>query len=128
MPLYAYIEPRQLKAGAQGKVSFSIENLHATADIYLHPEYEKPLSGWKIPATKSIPVFEWVGGLLWISASANNVSYQVLDVEPARGKEQEKGSGATGSGGGGGGGGLPPAGGSGVAPGGGGGGYGGRPK
>lgn len=107
MPLYAYVEPRQFIPAAQGRISLTIENLDPEADLFLHKEYEFPERGWKIPATKSLPNFEWDGGRLWISASANNTPYQVLIVEPARGKSQagSAGGGNGGAGGPGGGGG-----------------------
>ena len=101
MPLYAYTEPRQFMPASRGTVSLNIENLHATADIYLHTEYEKPLGGWIIPAGLGIPVFEWRGGLLWISASVNNVPYQVMEIQPARGQEQARRGGTSPSQGGG---------------------------
>lgn len=105
MPRYAYLEPHQFIPATQPGVSVTIENLDAAADLYLHKDYEAPDRGWKILATKSLPNFTWDGGRLWISASANNVPYQVLIVEPARGEREATQSGGDGGGGGGGGGG-----------------------
>jgi len=123
--MFANLEPRQFVPAVKGKVSLTIENLDAAETVYLHPEYEKPLKGWKIKPSTVLPNFDWIGGLLWISASADHVEIQVLEIEPERGRRQEleeKGGGAAGGAGGGdGGGGFTPVGGGGPTGGGGGG-------
>ena len=108
--MFANLEPRQFIPASKGKVSLTIQNLDAAETIYLHKDYEKPLGGWKVPFGITVPNFDWVGGLLWISASANHDEYQMLEVEPERGRRQEweEKKGGAGSGGGGGGDGVPP--------------------
>lgn len=124
MPI-ANLEPRQLIPAAVGPMLVVISNLDGAKTIYLHPEYEKPLFGYKIEHGTSLPALDWHGGRLWISASADNCEYLVLRMEPSRGAQQ-----ASAPGGGGappppGGGGSGPVGGGPLGPGGGGGGGGG---
>ena len=85
---HAYVEPRQLFTGAQGRVSFALVNQSATATINLHREYERPADDFQVVPLGSLPMLEWAGGRLWISASADNTPYMILRSEPGRGDLQ----------------------------------------
>lgn len=99
----AFKAPHQFIPATQGKITLVIKNQDAAETIYLHPEYEHPTEGWKIEHGDTLPPFEWTGGLLWISATAANLPYMVLRIEPKCREEQEKGAGIASGGGGGGG-------------------------
>jgi hypothetical protein len=76
-------QPKLLVSREQGSgFAFVLMNLSAGATVLLHREEFRTDEAFRVaPVTQTQPIL-WLGGELWVSASADNTEIRVLPSEP----------------------------------------------